>query len=319
VASGGVVWLLDGSQPVAVAIDAVAGTVTAIVAWPFDIADAAPWWQGRCVAADGTGGIIVQTHFGAPLTWLGVDGLRATSPADGLGLFTARDGVAWCGYGSYVDVPDEENPVAASPAVGTLAAISPDGRRREITIDRPVRNLCATDQGIVVVVAGDVMVTPRAGGGASYAYPESAVLVAHDFAGSSLRVADLPNVDRPPVPDDFAWWRELDEDWIAEHAIPVRGLRWVWGSPGDGDKINRRGVVLGYAADGAERVRCELGVGHVRDVTGLGDEVVLIFSSRRCARAMTSSPRPCTRCARNSAMSCTPGRRARPAVRSRPR
>lgn len=267
--SGDCTWLLDTGWPVALGVgDDVSRSVQA---WPWPSERGTSEFDHEGVA-DGVG-IVVRD--GNQVVWVRRGGCVVGTVDAPLRLLAADPDVAWLADEFYID-PGE--PPAPAPALnsGRIVAVRPDGTQVEIFTPTPVRDICVVGDAVLITLADPVIALP-AHGGWSFQYPTTVTRAPRDelLAGAFTgHVVDGSDVPQRAGYQPYAWyWLGTWED-VRRSGVSAGGLVWQAGSRPREDSICRRVYAVGHDASSGEAVvRVDLGVGFVRDVQAVGDEV----------------------------------------------
>lgn len=273
---GDQLWVVDEFQPVAAALDSDSGAVRRLVSWselPAPPATGPDGWRVFGSAA----GLWVQPFREGPVALIGTEGVVQAYYTAGLGLCGATSAGAWCGPRRSRDelVRRPERPEQ-------VLCLSPDGRTSTVMVDRPIRTLCTTSEGLYVRVR-DV----RVGGDAAESWLH---LPTGASAPTWLTRAEHGDASPPAGRPGGSWHAPPAGNVEAPQA---GGLRWEAGWPEDAHDshhVEPEVVATGHApGDGGERLRVALGPGRVLALTALGEHVWLAL---RRAPELTSCGGP---------------------------
>jgi hypothetical protein len=277
------VWLVDEYWPVAAALDA-AGIVT-VVGWRAPDA-AGQNATERTVVADGMG-IVVQD--GEQVAWARPAGSTVQHVGRGLTLVAGDPEVAWFADRTAVDPGDPRSaPVAERMPLppGRIVALGRDGTRRTVLTPRPVTKIDIAGSDVVVTLARRPVAHAMGSTGWRFEYPTSTVQVDRDelFVDGLARAVAVP-ADKagPGAGRSGGWsWLESDPHLVRRYGVSSGGLLWWAGAPTDGDRIDRRAIVVGHGPTAVEEVlRIDLGPGLVHSVHAVGDELWVAVARRR--------------------------------------
>ena len=267
--SGPGTWLLDTAWPVALAVGDD-GTRT-FQAWPWPLERDGSEFDHQGVA-DGIG-IVVRD--GDQVVWVRHDGSVVVPIDPGLRLAAADREVAWLAAEFFID---PGNPPAQAPPLepGHIIAVHRDGTTVDVVTPTPVRDIAAVGSDVFVTLSDPAIAHPRHGGW-SFEYPtrtlrcDRASLLSGELDGHLVDPSDVPDT---PAYLQYAWyWLEPWEQ-VDQYGVRADGLVWQAGSPKSTDPIRRQVYAVGHdAASGEERARVDLGVGFVRDVQAIGNEL----------------------------------------------
>lgn len=293
---GSGLWAVDRLQPVAAVLDPHDGAVRRVVSWPDLPPPAVEARSRRTVLDDGTS-LWVQEESGGPVARVTTGGTAATGLVDGSddpsvrqSLALCRNGVAWCastatGY----EVLDRDAPPFEPTRRGQLQRVDADGRVHTVVLDRGVREVRESPQGLLVAAVGDdVHRRPRWDGDRDRVGHGTRwyLLPWHVSPPFSLteRFA-LPAGFQPPARDAPA---SLVTQSVAGYGPVARsgGLEWFARPsppPSGGDRSWTRPVVTAQRHDGSEVASWDLGGGWLDAVTARGTRLTVAFARRSAA------------------------------------
>jgi hypothetical protein len=148
---GDVIWAVDEFQPVAALLDAATGTLRDLVSWPrLPPPPTIETWQVLGCGRD----LWVQPGAGAPIGRIGAAGLLAAGYSAGRSMVAVEPRGAWCldggGYRQQlVTSPDFEPGRLPHDQV---IVVDPAGDVHRIDVDRPVRDVHLTEDGVYLQV-----------------------------------------------------------------------------------------------------------------------------------------------------------------------
>ncbi|KYH43169.1 hypothetical protein [Branchiibius sp. NY16-3462-2] len=269
VRSGTCTWLLDTTWPVALGI-ADDGSRT-VQAWPWPLERDGSEFDHEGLA-DGVG-IVVRD--GTQVVWARRDGCVAVHIDPKLRLDAADPEVAWLTAEYYIDPGD---PPAPAPPLepGRIVAVRRDGTAVDVGTPAPVRAINVAGGDVFVTLSDPVVAYPRDGGW-SFGYPtrvlrtDRATLLGGELDGQLVDPSHVPDT---PAYRRYAWYWLDPWEQVQRYGVPADGLVWQAGSQPRSDTIRRRVYAVGHEpSSGDEVVRVDLGIGFVRDVQAVGDEL----------------------------------------------
>lgn len=170
---------------------------------------------------------------------------------------------------------------------GRILLLRRDGSRRQIEAPSPVQHIRIEGDDVVVVFAEVPVSRPEEYGAWSISYPRSIrriakqALLDHGVDGAGTTPVAEGAMSAPDHQTGFSWL-DTDPDLVRRYGVRAGGLIWWAGAPSDGDRINRRVVLVGHDPDdGRERRRLDLGLGLVGEVRAVGAELWLIVTRQR--------------------------------------
>ncbi|PRY12217.1 hypothetical protein [Kineococcus rhizosphaerae] len=286
-------WAVDRYQPVAAVLDLRDGTVRNVVSWSAQPPPAAVRYSSTVVLDDGTS-LWVQQESGGPVVRVGEEGIAASGlvddsddPTAKQSLQVCRPGFAWCsGSADEYEVVPRGAPPSEPPRHGRLQRVDSDGRVHTVELDRGVRELLDTPQGLLVAAVGDdVHRRPRWDGDRDK--------VAHGTRHFLLPWQETPPPflgDRYALPADFHPPPRTPHPTLPSQDVagygPVAaggGLEWFAG-PGrrapDDDPAFARPVLSARGPDGTTVASWDLGGGWIDAVTAHGTRLTVALAHR---------------------------------------
>ena len=273
---GGVAWLVDESWPVVQAIGDDGSTSLLTWPWAQHRTDSA---MDRVTVADGAGLVVSD---GGQVSWVRQDGTTSIAVQHDWSLAAADPDAAW-----FVDCPHidpGQSPVPPPP--GRIHAVHRDGTYTSMDTPAPVMAIDIDGPDMWVTVAERSLGTRRGPNAWHFHHPGSALRVPIANVLTKGLAEALPvSGDRPARvrhrPSAWTWLQE-DPDTVVRYGERAAGLAWWAGTPNDGNKIERRVVVVGSdASTGEPRFRVDAGPGLVQDIQGVGDELWVVVARRR--------------------------------------
>lgn len=266
------VWALDGFQPVAARLDPADGTVLGVVAWP-ELAAPPPGRNRSPVTA----GAHIWVQYGEVLARLGEGGVRQTEAVPSLSLLIAGGPGAWLAEVPHIAVGERDSDGTwrppPLPPIGRMVMASPDGDRRELLLDRPVRTLGADPDGLLVTVSERPPEAITEGRGERFDYHR----VTFRLPWSDLPTRPISCIDRtpvtPPHPTALVSLAANPGDRWSVGGLWFGGLWWSAGCDVSGPRAERPLVAVGVDSDGTERARVPLGTGDVCARLRVGDHI----------------------------------------------
>ncbi|WP_432545022.1 hypothetical protein [Kineococcus sp. SYSU DK002] len=265
-----------------------------MVSWPALPPPAAERYSHTVVLNDGTS-LWIQQESGGPVVRVTTDGIAATALVDSSedplmrqSLTLCRPGFAWCSSSAEeYDVVPRGAPAGAPPRRGQLQRVDADGRIHAVTVDRGVRELLATPEGLLVAAVGDdVHRRPRWDGDQDrVAYGTRWYLLPWQATPPPVLTdryalpADFqpPPRESPPdlIPQDVAGYGPITRsgglEWFADpHPRP----------PGDDDRAWARPILSAREPEGATVASWDLGSGWIEAATAHGSRLSAAVARR---------------------------------------
>lgn len=267
---GDQLWAVDEFQPVAAVLDLGSGTLRRLVSWSELPAPPATGPDGWRIFGS-TAGLWVQPSREGPVALISTEGMVQAYYTAGLGLCGATAAGAWCGPRRSRDelMRRPEKPEK-------VLCLSSDGRTSTVMVDRPIRTLRTTSEGLYLRVRDE-----RGDAEENWLH-----LPTGASAPTWLTRAEHGDA-RPSASSPGGPWRTPPGSNI--EAPQAGGLRWAAGWPQDAHDSHhgeREVVATGHApGDGGELLRIRLGRGHVLALTTGGEHVWLAL--RRAPEAIS--------------------------------